>query len=82
MNYLSHWIDLSKSEATYDGLCELIVKEQFLNSCAKDLAVYLRERDPENLKELGTHAEQFLIAHGRKLASGTQSSSKLDKVKQ
>ena len=31
--------------------------------------IYLRERDPENLDEAAKVAEQFLIAHGKKLHS-------------
>ena len=40
----------------------LIVKEQFINDCSEELAVYLLER-PKDLVELTTWAQQYLIAH-------------------
>ena len=51
------------------ALCELFVKEQLIDACPEDLAIYLRERDPENLDEEAKVAEKFLIAHGKKLHS-------------
>ena len=47
--YLMRWIELSKTTESFEGLRELIVKEQFINSCPKELAIHLRERAPENL---------------------------------
>jgi hypothetical protein len=35
-----------------------------LDACPEDLAIYLRERDPENLDEAAKVVEQFLIFHG------------------
>ena len=31
--YLIRWLELSKTEKTFEGLKDLIVKEQFINSC-------------------------------------------------
>ena len=41
--YLLRWLELSDTAQTFDGLKDLIVKEQFIDSCPKDLAVHLRE---------------------------------------
>ena len=38
--YLIRWLELSKTEKTFEGLKDLIVKEQFINSCPKELAVH------------------------------------------
>ena len=67
--YLIRWVELSKTEKSFEALCELFVKEQLINACPEELAVYLRERDPENLVIAAKIAEQFLIAHGMKLYS-------------
>ena len=40
-----------------------MVKEQYLESCSVPLAVFLRERKPEDLGELARLAEQYLEAH-------------------
>ena len=42
---------------------DLIVKEQFINACSEELAVYLLERGPKDLVEITTWAQQYLIAH-------------------
>ena len=76
-NYLMRWIELSKTTESFDGLRDLIVKEsarifftfkeQFINSCPKELAVHLRERAPENLDQIAKIADQYLEAHGKHL---------------
>ena len=38
--YLIRWLELSKTEKTYEGLKDLIVKEHFINSCPKELTVH------------------------------------------
>ena len=46
-----------------------MVREQFTNTCPKELSVYLNERSPKTLDELVTWAEQYLMAHDKKLSS-------------
>ena len=65
--YLTRWVELLETDKTYDGICELILKGQFIHSCSKDLSLYLRERSPGILEELAKVAEQFVIAHERQL---------------
>ena len=52
-------IELSDTERTFDGLKDLIVKEQFIESCPKDLATHLRERTPEILAKIAKIADQY-----------------------
>ena len=63
--HLIRWLELSLRERSFDGLKNLIVKEQFINSCPKELAVHLRERAPETLEEMAKIADQYLEAHGK-----------------
>ena len=37
--YRIRWLELSKTDKTFEGLKDLIVKEQFINLCSKELAV-------------------------------------------
>ena len=60
-NYLSKWIELSKTEKSFAGVVDLLVQEQFTNSCSKDLSVYLLERNLKSLKELAKLAEQYQL---------------------
>ena len=67
--YLLRWLELSNTERSFDGLKDLIVKEQFIDSCPKDLAIHLRERAPETLAKIAKIADQYLEAHGKHLFS-------------
>ena len=67
-NYLAKWLELSgSSPQNFDALVDLIVKEQFINACFEDLAMYLLERGPKDLVELTTWAQRYLIAHKEQL---------------
>ena len=56
---------------SYEGLCELVVKDQFMSICCKDLSVHLREKSTHDLEELGHYAERYLSAHDHELISIT-----------
>ena len=60
---------MAKVEESFDGMVELMVREQFTNASPKELSVYLNERSPKTLDELVTWAEQYLMAHNKKLSS-------------
>ena len=64
-SYLSKWIILSDIDKTFDGLRDLIVKEQFMAVCPEDLVIYLRERNNDTLEEVARVAELFLEARNR-----------------
>ena len=67
--YLLRWLDLSKTDRSFEELKDLIVKEQFIESCPKELAVHRRERAPETLAQMAKIADQYLEAHGKHLFS-------------
>ncbi|XP_074618821.1 uncharacterized protein LOC141877678 [Acropora palmata] len=56
--YLIEWLELSKTEKTFERLKDVIVKEQFINSCPKELAVHVRERAPETREEMEEKTEK------------------------
>ena len=41
---LHRWTDATKIPKTFDDLCEMLVKEQFLSVCNQDMAMHLREK--------------------------------------
>ena len=54
-NYLAKWLELSGSSPdNFYTLVDLIVKQQFINTCSEDLAMYLLERVPKDLEDLRT----------------------------
>ncbi|XP_073242186.1 uncharacterized protein [Porites lutea] len=70
--YLLHWLELSNTERSFEGLKDLIVKEQFIDSCPKELAIHLRERAPETLVQIAKIDDQYLEAHGKHLFSSAR----------
>ena len=58
--YLLRWLELSDTERTFDGLKELIEKEQFIDSCPKDLAIHLRERVSETVAIIGSLSSSWM----------------------
>ena len=54
-------------QQSFKGVKDLIAKEQFINSCPKELAVHLRERAPETSDKMAKIPDQYLEAHGRHL---------------
>ena len=62
--YLLLWLELSHTKRSFEGLKDLIVKEQF-DSCPKKLAIHLRERAAETLVQIAKIADQHLEAHGK-----------------
>lgn len=69
-NYLQRWIELAKTEQTYEGLKAFMVQEQYFSVASKDLALYLKERTPLTITEMGILAEKYLEAHSTKIISG------------
>jgi len=65
-NYLMIWIDVANIDKDFDGLLSLTVKEQYLESCSGQLAIFLREKKPKDLNELAVLAEQYLDAHANR----------------
>ena len=51
-HFFSQWIALSKIDLNFDSLKELILGEQFLHSCPRDLALFIRERTPTDISEM------------------------------
>ena len=70
--YVEKWINAAEREKTFQDLSELIVAEQFINSCPKDLSVFLRERSAKGTAMLAKEADNYLAAHRIKLTARTQ----------
>ena len=69
-NYLERWIDLAKADKTYQGLRNLIIEEQYLKTCPKEMAMHLKEGKPKTIKELGEIAENYIEAHASDIVFG------------
>ena len=56
---------------TFEDVEELMLREQFTNSCPRAVLIFLKERKPRNLEELAQMVEQYLDAHNKKLSTKT-----------
>ena len=63
-NLFTRWVELSKCDHTVEGLTDLMISEQLLQSCSSTLAMYLKERLPLKLSQLVELAEGYVTAHG------------------
>lgn len=63
-NLMTRWVETSEIKQTYSELKGQLIREQFLNACRKELAIFLRERKPLSIDSVTTLAEQYLDAYG------------------
>ncbi|XP_071115973.1 uncharacterized protein [Haliotis cracherodii] len=63
-NYFNRWIELSGTQKTFEGVKDLLLREQILNVTGRDLSIFLKERKPKDAMEMARLAEQFIEARG------------------
>lgn len=44
VRYLSRWAEMDEVGRTFDGLMDLIIRKQFIQTCSPELALFLKER--------------------------------------
>ena len=64
VRYIHRWMELAKTDKTFEGLLDLMLRDQFIQSCGKDLTLFLRERVPKSVDEMSKLADQFREARG------------------
>jgi hypothetical protein len=50
--YLDRWVELSDANDEVKDLKDLLLREQFLNGCSNELAIFIRERAPRSVTEM------------------------------
>ena len=63
--YLNRWVELGEATATYDGLSDLLLREQIISVFGRDLALYLKERKPSTVQHMTLLADRYVEAHRR-----------------
>ena len=63
-DYLNRWMDMANVSKDFDGLKDLVLQEQFMQSSNKNLQVSLKERKVKSVVEIAEIAEQYNEAHG------------------
>ena len=77
-NYLNKWTDIVKIQQSYKGLREFMIIDQFMHSIPKEMALFLKERQPTSagLDNITKMASQYLEAHGNNWSQNTQDKTK------
>ena len=58
-SYFTRWIDMASIEKSYEGLQDLILREQLTFFCNRDLELFLRKREPKSLEQSSKLADQY-----------------------
>ena len=61
---MKRWVNLAKIEHTFEGFCDLLLREQLLDTSSKDLEVFLKEHSCRTAEELAHLSDRYLEAHG------------------
>ncbi|XP_037526334.1 uncharacterized protein LOC119403475 [Rhipicephalus sanguineus] len=61
-SFFDRWVEMSKTEKEYSAVRNLVVAEQFINSCHDKVALFLREKNCRKLEEMAEAADNFLEA--------------------
>ncbi|RUS68982.1 hypothetical protein EGW08_023259 [Elysia chlorotica] len=67
-SYLEKLLETAGLQKDYHDLRDLMIEEQTLNACPKDLAAHLRQKKERNLRALAGTAKRYLEAHNMKFA--------------
>ena len=63
-SYLDKWINMAKIENTFEAICDFMARDQFLESCSRELYVHLKSKTFKNLDEMAKEADLFAEARG------------------
>ena len=63
-SYFDKWINMIKIENTFEAICDFMARDQFLESCSRELYVHLKPKTFKNLDEMAKEADLFAEARG------------------
>ena len=55
---------MAKIEESYEAVCDFFTRDQFLDSCSRELCVHLKPKSFKNLEEMAKEADLFAEARG------------------
>ena len=55
-SYLNKWLKMAKIEESYEAVCDFFARDQFLDSCSRELYVHLNPKLFKNLEEMAKEA--------------------------
>ncbi|XP_062589077.1 uncharacterized protein LOC134250727 [Saccostrea cucullata] len=67
---LNHWCEGEKIDSDFGKLYDMVLREQVVRSCPKDLQLWILEHDPKSIEEVVALSNAFQAAHKSKYLSG------------
>ena len=61
--YFDRWRDLAEVKNSKEGIIDFMIRDRFLNSIPKHIAMYIREREPTDIETVAELADHYLRAH-------------------
>lgn len=58
-SYLQRWLKMAHIAETYEALFDLVLRDQFLNVCNRDLILFLKERTPKSIQDMAQLVDQY-----------------------
>ena len=80
-SYFTQWIDMASIEKSYEGLQDLILREQLTFICNRDLELFLCEREPKSLEQASKLADQYKEARYVDIVSLTYKSNERSRLR-
>ena len=65
-SYYDRWLEMAEVEDDIGKCRDLMIRDQILATCHKDLMSFLKERKPKSIAEMTNLAEQYREAHPNK----------------
>ncbi|XP_062588249.1 uncharacterized protein LOC134249909 [Saccostrea cucullata] len=59
INYLQRWLRMANIAETFEALFDLVLRDQFLHVCNRDLTLFLKERIPKSIQDMACLADQY-----------------------
>ena len=77
--YLTKWREMAGFDATYEGLQNMILRDQFFITCDKPLQTFLKEKRKLNLKKMTQAVDNYVEAHGHEINRSETKQNKWNK---
>ena len=58
-SYLTRWLEMGGVTKSFAGLYDLMLRDQLLSICNKDLLLFLKERIPNSIERMSVLADQY-----------------------
>ncbi|XP_069103074.1 uncharacterized protein [Argopecten irradians] len=75
-SYLDRWMEMTGTAKTFEGLKDLMIRDQFICGCNQDLSLFLKERTPTSIEDMAKLADQYVEARGAPASSLSSKSAK------